>query len=211
MGRRFTGMLAAAAAAALLLASSPTSASTSQESDFVSRINSERSSRGLRTLTVKSDLVAVARDWSERMAAEGAISHDPNLASKVSGWTMLGDNVGKGPTVSSIQKAFMESPTHRDIILEGDFNQVGVGVYQSGSTLYVTQIFARRSSGGGGSDSSAPTVSKPRIGTAVKYVAAPPPTAIVTLTSKIWAVDLTAPPVTVDVLMQLVKMDTPAR
>ncbi len=212
MGRRFTGMLAAAAAAALLLASSPTSASTSQESDFVSRINAERSSRGLRTLTVKSDLVAVARDWSERMAAAGAISHDPNLASKVSGWTMLGDNVGKGPTVSSIQKAFMESPTHRDIILEGDFNQVGVGVYQSGSTLYVTQIFARRSSGGsgGGSDSSTPKVSKPRIGTAVKYVA-PPPTAIITLTSKIWAVDLTAPPVTVDVLMQLVGMDTPAR
>jgi hypothetical protein len=208
-------MLAAAAAAALLLASSPTSASTSQESDFVSRINSERSSRGLRTLTVKSDLVAVARDWSERMAAAGAISHDPNLADKVSGWTMLGDNVGKGPTVSSIQKAFMESPTHRDIILEGDFNQVGVGVYQSGSTLYVTQIFARRSSGGssggGGSDSSTPKVSKPRIGTAIKHVAAPPPTAIITLTSKIWAVDLTAPPVTVDVLMRLVKMDTPAR
>lgn len=215
MGRRFTGTLAAAAAAAILLASAPTSASTSQESDFVSRINAERSSRGLRTLTVKSDLTAVARDWSEQMARAGAISHDPNLASKVSGWTMLGDNVGKGPTVSSIQKAFMESPTHRDIILEGDFNQVGVGVYQSGSTLYVTQVFARRSSGGSsggsGSGGSTPTVSKPKIGTAVKHVAAPPATEIVTLTSKIWSIDLTAPPQTVDVLMRLVQMDAPAR
>ena len=215
MGRRFTGALAAAAAAALLLASSPSSATTSQESDFVSRINSERSARGLRTLTVKSDLTAVARDWSAQMARAGAISHDPDLASKVSGWTMLGDNVGKGPTVSSIHKAFMESPTHRDIILEGGFNQVGVGIVKSGETLYVTQIFAKRASAGGagssGGTSTKTTSSKPRIGTAVKHVAAPPVSSIVTLTSKIWAIDLTAPPMTVDVLMQLVEMDAPRR
>lgn len=210
MGRRFTGALAAAAATALLLASSPSSATTSQESDFVSRINSERSAYGLRTLTVKSDLTAVARDWSAQMARAGAISHDPNLANKVSGWTMLGDNVGKGPTVSSIHKAFMESPTHRDIILEGDFNQVGVGIVKSGETLYVTQIFAKRASGGSsGGTSPKSTSSRPRIGTAVKHVAAPPVSSIVTLTSKIWSIDLTAPPMTVDVLMQLVRMDAP--
>ena len=213
MGRRFTGALAAAAATALLLASSPSSATTSQESDFVSRINQERSARGLRTLAVKSDLTAVAREWSEQMARSGTISHDPDLANKVSGWTMLGDNVGKGPTVSAIHKAFMESPTHRDIILEGGFNQVGVGIVKSGETLYVTQVFAKRATGGSSAGSSlgstTPKASRPRIGTAVKHVAAPPASSIVTLTSKIWSIDLTAPPVTVDVLMQLVEMDAP--
>src|SRR5918996_252983 len=100
MGRRSALAAAAAVIAATLLAANVAVASSSQESDFVSRINAERSARGLRTVVVKSDLVAVARAWSDHMAAEGAISHDPNLPNEVDGWTALGDNVGKGPSVS---------------------------------------------------------------------------------------------------------------
>ena len=172
----------------------------------MSRINAERSSRGLNTLAAKSDLAAVARDWAEQMAAAGSISHDPDLAQKVSGWTVLGDNVGKGPSVSTIHEAFMNSDTHRHIILDPDFNQVGVGVAKAGSTIYVTEIFARRS-GGGSSGGSSGSSSKPKIGTAVKHVAAPPPIEVVTLTGRIWAIDLTAPPVTVDVLLRLIELD----
>ncbi|MGH2793876.1 MAG: CAP domain-containing protein [Actinomycetota bacterium] len=206
MGRRLSVTLAATAAAALLLASSPSSATTSQEADFVNRINAERSSRGLSSLTVKNDLTAVARDWAQHMAAAGSISHDPNLANKVSGWTVLGDNVGKGPSVSTIHEAFMKSDTHRHIILDTDFNQIGVGVAKSGTVIYVTQIFARRSSGGSGG-SSTPAPSKPKIGTAIKHVAPAPATEIITLTGRIWAIDLTAPPVTVDKLLQLIQLD----
>lgn len=201
MGRRFSAALAAAAATALLLASSPTSATPSQETDFVSRINAERSSSGIPTLTVKSDLTVVARDWAEQMAAAGSISHDPNLPNQVSGWTVLGDNVGKGPTVSAIHKAFMESETHRHIILDTDFNQVGVGVATSGSTIYVTQIFARRASG-----SVPKPAPKPNPSATVSH-AADAPSAAFALTSRIWSIDLTAPPITVDVLMQLIELD----
>jgi hypothetical protein len=202
MGRRFPAALAAAATAALILASSPSSASTSQEADFVSRINAERSARGIPTLAMKSDLAAVARDWAEHMAAAGSISHDPNLADKVSGWTALGDNVGKGPSVSSIHKAFMESETHRHIILDTDFNQVGVGVASSGDTLYVAQVFARRASGSVPKPAPKPKASAPQS----QYT--PPVVAeIVALTGRIWSIDLTAPPMTVDVLMRLVELD----
>lgn len=206
MGRRLPAAFAAVLTAAVLLASFPSSASTATEADFISRINAERSSRGLGTLTEKSDLTAVARDWSEHMAAEGSISHDPNMPGKVSGWTVLGDNVGRGPTVSSIHKAFMESETHRQIILDPQFNQVGVGVVKSGSTFYVTEIFARRSSSYG----SAPAA-KPKIHTTRSSVTAvaPVPVEIVALTGRIWTIDLTAPPVTVDVLMQLLELDAP--
>jgi hypothetical protein len=203
MGRRFPAALAAAATAVLLLASSPSSASTSQEADFASRINTERSARGIPTLTVKSDLAAVARDWAEHMAATGSISHDPNLADKVSGWTVLGDNVGKGPTVSSIHKAFMESDTHRHIILDTDFNQVGVGVVSSGGTLYVTQVFARRTSGSVPKPALKPKGSAPY---SPQYTA-PVVAEAVALTGRIWSIDLTAPPMTVDVLMQLHELD----
>jgi hypothetical protein len=207
MGRRLSATLAAAAAAVLLLASSPSSATEAQEADFVSRINAERSSRGLNTLTAKADLAAVARDWAQHMAAAGAISHDPDLAEKVSGWTVLGDNVGRGPSVSTIHEAFMNSDTHRHIILDTDFNQVGVGIAKSGSTIYVTEIFARRSSGGGSGGGSGGSGSQPNIGTAVKHLAAPPPSQVVTLTGRIWSVELTATPVTVDVLLRLIELD----
>jgi cysteine-rich secretory family protein len=182
----------------MLLVSVPSTASSSQEADFVSRINAERASRGLSTLVVKSDLTAVARDWSGHMAAAGAISHDPNLGGKISGWTMLGDNVGKGPSVSAIHQAFMDSDTHRHIILDTDFNQVGVGVVKSGDVIYVTEIFARRV------NASVPShAPKPK----TKPAPVAPVADIVALTGRIWAVDLTAPPVTVDVLMQLIQLD----
>jgi uncharacterized protein YkwD len=138
MGRRSALAAASAVIAAMVLASSGAAASPSHESDFVSRINAERSARGIRTVTVKSDLVAVARSWSDQMAAAGTISHDPNLPNEVDGWTALGDNVGKGPSVSTVHEAFMNSPEHKSIILDSRFNQVGVGVTQSGDILYVT-------------------------------------------------------------------------
>ncbi|MGH2726032.1 MAG: CAP domain-containing protein [Actinomycetota bacterium] len=198
MGRRVGAALAVALTAALLLTASPSSASSAQEADFVSRINAERAAAGLSAVASKTDLADVAREWAQHMAAEGTIAHDPNLPYKVSGWTMLGDNVGKGPSVSSIHKAFMESDTHRHIILDPDFNQVGVGVAQAGSILYVAEVFARRT----GSGSAAPAP-KPK----PKPVTAPIENAVIGLTGRIWSVDLTAPPVTVDVLMQLVALD----
>lgn len=200
MGRRFPAAVAVALTAALVLSFSASSASSSQEADFVSRINAERSSQGLSTLVAKTDLADVARAWSQHMAAQGSISHDPNLPYKVSGWTVLGDNVGKGPTVSAIHKAFMESDTHRHIILDTDFNQVGVGVVKAGSVFYVTQVFARRV--GGGSS----TTPKPKPKAAAPYVA-PVVHVVAGVTGRIWSVELTAPPVTVDMLMQLIALD----
>jgi hypothetical protein len=209
VGRRVPIGLAVALTAALLLTVSPSSASSSQEADFVSRINAERADAGVGALTSKADLAAVARDWAQHMAAEGSISHDPDLPYKVSGWTMLGDNVGKGPSVSAIHEAFMASDTHRHIILDPDFNQVGVGVAQAGSVLYVTEVFARRSgsssSSGSGSSSSSSAAPKPKSHPVTRAPSAPD--LVVALTGKIWAVELTAPPVTVDVLMQLVALD----
>ena len=69
------------------------------EAQFVSRINSLRASKGLRQLQVSGELTGVARNWTDRMVANGQISHNPNLGSQVSGnWTKLGENVGVGTT-----------------------------------------------------------------------------------------------------------------
>lgn len=144
MSRR---LFSAAAVLAFILIALPSSASalTSSEAKFVSLINQERKERGLSTLVVKGDLVAVARNHSARMAADGEIYHNSKLSKEVSGnWEKLGENVGKGPSVSSLHEAFMNSPTHKAIIIDKAYNQVGVGIVVKGETIYVTEVFADR-------------------------------------------------------------------
>lgn len=146
MGKRFASgaLIAALTAGILAVSAGSASALSSSESQFVSKINAERTSRGKKALTVKSDLVSVARRHSARMAAKGSIWHNPNLGDEVDGWTLLGENVGKGPSVDSLHRAFMDSPGHRANILESDFNQAGVGVVVEDGTIYVTEVFAKR-------------------------------------------------------------------
>ncbi|HEX9712951.1 MAG TPA: CAP domain-containing protein [Actinomycetota bacterium] len=124
------------------------------ESDFVGRINAERRDRGLRSLQVRGDLAAAAERHSARMARDGRIYHNPSLRSEVSGWTVIGENVGRGSSVGQIHRAFMSSSSHRAVILNAKYNQIGVGVTLRGGTMYVSQIFVRRGT------TSTPTTSR---------------------------------------------------
>jgi hypothetical protein len=205
MGRRSALAVAAATLAAMVLASSGAIAAPSHEADFVSLINAERSAYGLNAVSVKSDLTAVARSWSDTMAAEGSISHDPNLPDEVSGWTALGDNVGRGGSVSTIHEAFMQSDAHRSIVLDSRFNQVGVGVTESGNLLYVTEVFAKR-----GSTTKVVRTTTRRATTTRQTSAGSARTAeyIVDMTGVVWEIDLGTRPLTVVVLEQLVGLDS---
>ncbi len=147
MGRRIALSITLAAMIVGALSSVPARASTSSdESSFVRLINSARSSRGLRTLAVRSDLTSVARRHSQDMASSGGIYHNSRLSSQVSGWRELGENVGTGRDVSKVHDAFMNSSSHRANILHATFNEIGVGVVRSGDVIYVTEVFARRGS-----------------------------------------------------------------
>lgn len=136
----------AVAATLLVLPTAPADASTcalntAAEKDSVTRINSERKSRSIRTLATNTELRTVARNWSLTMCKQGKLYHNPKLGSQVKNWRVVGENVGRGSTVSSIHTAFMKSPGHRANILDKRYTQVGVGVYKKGSTLWLTQVF----------------------------------------------------------------------
>jgi uncharacterized protein YkwD len=169
MGKRFASgalVVSMLVAGILTIAAGPASASTAtDESHFVSLINYERTSDtrswscgragGLNSLSVRSDLVAVARKHSQQMAAKGTIWHDSSTWNSVSGWSEYGENVGMGPSdisdpVGNLHTAFMNSSEHCQNILwshtNPTFNQVGVGVVISNNTMYVTEIFVRRGS-----------------------------------------------------------------
>ena len=73
-----------------------------------------------------------------------------------SGWEKLGENVGRGGSVSSLHTAFMNSSGHRANIL-GDYNKVGIGTGTSDGVLYVTVVFMKK---GGSSETTTTTPSE---------------------------------------------------
>lgn len=143
-------------------------ADAGQEAEFLAKINASRSAAGLAPLTMAGGLQTYARSHSADMAAAGKIYHSTSAqlaAAAGSGWSKLGENVGRGPTVSDLHTAFMNSSGHKANIL-GDYNYVGVGTTTSGGYIYVTVVFMKKGStsssggsggsGGSGSSSSAP-------------------------------------------------------
>lgn len=157
-GMRIRGLLTAAAVGAALLTGvvGASSAAASDAGTLVSSINSARRSAGLAPLSSNSALASVARSWAGSMAASQTLAHNPRLSSQVSGWKVLGENVGAGGSAAAIHRAFMGSAPHRANILSSRYSQVGVGVASGGGKLWVVEVF-RLPTG-----ASAPTASKPK-------------------------------------------------
>lgn len=181
MLRRLSSLIVATAVAVgALAAAAPAAHASTEESQFTSLANQERAKRGLRSYTVASDLVAVARRHAQRMASKGSIWHNPNLGSEVTNWQAVGENVGMGGSASSIHQAFMNSAPHRANILDGDFTQVGMGTaYDSKGVLYVTQVFRKPMTSTAPAPAPRPTYSpkpKPAYKPAATTVSQPAPT-----------------------------------
>ncbi len=110
--------------------------------------NATRAQHGLPPLQMNVGLCQLAQGWSNQMAAQGFISHNPALASSVAGifpnWMAAAENVGVGPTsnVGALYQAFLDSPHHYENIV-GDYNYVGVASTFVGGTFYVTIDFAK--------------------------------------------------------------------
>ena len=113
---------------------------TATEQSFLALLNSERNGNGLAPLIPYWDLVDDAREHSLDMISAGNIYHNPDLANVTApGWSKLGENVGVGPTTSSLHAAFMASPGHAANVL-GDYRYVGIGAQTSGA-IWVTFVF----------------------------------------------------------------------
>lgn len=120
------------------------------EQQFLDLVNQERTAEGLGSLVVNAELAGIARSWSDVMAAEDHLHHNPNLSESYTGeWQRLGENVGytRYPgmsvdvKVTQLHRAFMESPGHRANVLQPAYNQVGIGVTLAGDALWVTLAF----------------------------------------------------------------------
>ena len=155
--RRWRGAGVRAAAVALMISVGGVAAThqaahaadaTTDEAEFVQRINDLRSSKGLAPLKVNAELARGARSWATEMRAAAGISHMPEarMRADITGpWCKIGENVGEGPEVPILHDAFVASAAHLKNLLDPDFDSVGIGiVYASnsdGEVIYVTQRF----------------------------------------------------------------------
>lgn len=114
-------------------------------------VNREREKEKLEPLTMNDQLSTAAQGHSENMAKHGKTVHDldgkgplDRIAAsgyKHRGW---GENVAMtgAPSAEKAVKLWMESPPHRKNILDGKFQEIGIGLARNakGSTYY-TQVF----------------------------------------------------------------------
>lgn len=120
-----------------------------REEAMLAYINAARAAVNLPPLTLDPILCKGAYIKSKDMAVNGYFSHTSptygdcfqmmdDLGVKR---TYAGENIAINTSVSSAHQAFMNSPGHRANILNTRFREVGLGFYESGGRLYVTQWF----------------------------------------------------------------------
>ena len=121
-------------------------------------VNTERRKHHLGELEWNDNLAELARRYSEKMWRENFFSHfdrkGANVAkraqkAKIKNWSRIGENLFSVEQISHFDafavNAWMESPTHRDNILDEEWTTTGVGVSEADNgDIYITQVFIKR-------------------------------------------------------------------
>lgn len=120
------------------------------ESQLVQLINLARGQHGLPPLQEDARLQAAARKHTHLMAVRRTLSHklpgESVLAKRlaVSGACsyIAGEAAAYNHTADAAQESFMQSPPHRAIILDPQYDAVGVGIIERDGMVWVTEDFA---------------------------------------------------------------------
>jgi uncharacterized protein YkwD len=147
-------MFAGCAQLARVNSSATTSAGSASplEQQMVGLINGFRNRHGLRSLNIHSNLQSKAHSVAQNMVSgvcgwSGGlpmICHSNLTAGIRVTWGFLGENVGMVPgqnDVNAMEGAFENSPPHRETMLNGQINFVGVGIAHYGNYMYVAEEF----------------------------------------------------------------------
>lgn len=133
-------------------------AQSRRESEVFDLVNQERSRAGLGTLTWDDRLGGLAREYSRQMARDNFFGHaDPDgktvvdraNAAHIKDWASIGENLFFCEATPNFAKfaivGWMKSKTHKDNILDTDWNFSGIGIATSNDgTIYITQVFTRK-------------------------------------------------------------------
>ena len=158
----FAGLLAAALAgpAAAALPAFDLATLAQAEANLGMMINAEREAQGLIDLQLDPDAMTIARQRAETMAAMDVMTHqNPDgtdvfdaIAAAGIPWFGAGEVIvwnnwpAEGESTTQAVSAWLASPSHRTILLSGDYNYAGFGAAVSpiSGNRYYTGILLRR-------------------------------------------------------------------
>lgn len=124
------------------------------EEKLLEWVNKERTARNLNPLRFSPGLRAVAIEHSKDMASQQKLTHLSSSGKSYLGrlveaglfFIEIGENVAVSDTFDAafIHQGFMESPDHRDNVLNPKYDTAGIGVvYSKDQEYFVTQDFSQ--------------------------------------------------------------------
>ena len=119
-----------------LLATSPVAAQTAPspsvaaiEQRMAELANQSRAAVGARPVAVDVNFAAASREWSCQMARTNQFAHDPNFAAGGALAEIIAARSGAdGDPGAQLHQQFLDSPAHREILLNPAYTRVGIGV-----------------------------------------------------------------------------------
>jgi hypothetical protein len=113
--------------------------------------NQSRTTVGAGALTWDPALAEAARRHCARMVAEGPIAHryggeqslEDRAAAAGAHFSLIEENIAVGQYPEQIQKAWMNSETHRENLLNREVDRVGIAVIAHEGALYAVADFAQ--------------------------------------------------------------------
>ncbi len=114
--------------------------------DYFNRLNDERAARGLPALGWDDGLASRSHDWSVGMGNSKNFAHS-DLNPLLSRFSAAAENIATGSagvTADAIHVAWMKSDHHRENMLAGNLDVVGIGTYCApDGSMWVTEEFGR--------------------------------------------------------------------
>ena len=119
------------------------------EEELFDLLNEDRADEGLEPLAWCERCAAVARRHSVDMYTEGFFSHvnvdglDPfeRMQRARIGYDAAGENLAVAPTAEEAHAGLMASADHRANILRGEYDEVGIGIFEGPYGLMCTEVF----------------------------------------------------------------------
>jgi uncharacterized protein YkwD len=123
----------------------------SAERALFEALNRERAAQGLSVLQWDDALASAAREHALRMAQRNILSHqlpgEPAVQDRATRagarFSLIAENIAVAPNAETIHSAWMQSPHHRENILDPQLNVVGIAVVKGNEGLFAVQDFSQ--------------------------------------------------------------------
>ncbi|MBW3662911.1 MAG: CAP domain-containing protein [Actinobacteria bacterium] len=144
--RRWTRAAVALAGAAVVVTAAPAVADGGHVSGALAFVNGSRSASGSPPVSLDPGLSSIAHGWAVTLAQRDELVHNARLPAALedafgSGWVSAGENLGRGPNVTSIHDGFLASASHRAVLLDPAYTLVGIAVVPNGQRLLTVHVF----------------------------------------------------------------------